>query len=157
MVTGSRRSPRERNGSPLQYACPENSTDGGAWRATVHGVAKCWTQLSDYQCHFHTLQVKECSPFLCVGRCGSLGPLTSLLDGHLSCQGSGPMFSHPELPQRSQQAVATAWWLLGGRDSFLPEPLQGSPLHIRRLQPLMTATPLSTDMAGNILLLKLKF
>ena len=34
-------------GNPLQYSCLENPTDRGAWRATVHGVAKSWTQLSD--------------------------------------------------------------------------------------------------------------
>ena len=33
--------------TPLQYSCLENSMDRGAWRATVHGVAKSWTQLSD--------------------------------------------------------------------------------------------------------------
>ena len=33
------------NGNPLQYSCLENSMDGGAWRATVHGVAKSWTRL----------------------------------------------------------------------------------------------------------------
>ena len=27
-------------GNPLQYSCPENPMDRGAWRATVHGVAK---------------------------------------------------------------------------------------------------------------------
>ena len=31
------------NGNPLQYFCLENSMDRGAWRATVHGVTKCWT------------------------------------------------------------------------------------------------------------------
>ena len=30
----------EGNGNPLQYSCPENSMDGGAWWATVHGVAE---------------------------------------------------------------------------------------------------------------------
>ena len=30
----------EGNGSPLQYSCLENSTDRGAWWATVHGVIK---------------------------------------------------------------------------------------------------------------------
>ena len=30
----------EENGNPLQYSCLENSMDRGAWRATVHGVAK---------------------------------------------------------------------------------------------------------------------
>ena len=28
------------NGNPLQYSCLENSMDRGAWRATVHGVAR---------------------------------------------------------------------------------------------------------------------
>ena len=31
----------------LQYSCLENPMDGGAWWATVHGVAKSWTRLSD--------------------------------------------------------------------------------------------------------------
>ena len=30
----------EGNGNPLQYTCLENPMDGGAWRATVHQVAK---------------------------------------------------------------------------------------------------------------------
>ena len=34
------RSPGEGNGNPLQYSCLENSMDRGAWRDTVHGVAK---------------------------------------------------------------------------------------------------------------------
>ena len=36
----SGRSPGEGNGNPLQYSCLENAMDGGAWWATVHGVAK---------------------------------------------------------------------------------------------------------------------
>ena len=35
---GSGRSPGEGNVYPLQYSCLENSTDRGAWQATVHGV-----------------------------------------------------------------------------------------------------------------------
>ena len=34
-------------GNPLQYSCWENSTDREAWRATVCGVTKSWTRLSD--------------------------------------------------------------------------------------------------------------
>ena len=45
-ISGSRRSPGEGNGNPLQYSCLENSMDRGAWWATVHGVAKDQTQLS---------------------------------------------------------------------------------------------------------------
>ena len=41
-ISGSGRSPREGNGNPLQY-----SMDRGAWWATVQGVAKSWTQLSN--------------------------------------------------------------------------------------------------------------
>ena len=33
--------------SPLQYSCLENCMDRGAWKATVHGVAKTRTWLSD--------------------------------------------------------------------------------------------------------------
>ena len=40
--------PGEGNGKPLQYSCLENSMDGGVWWATVHGVAKSQTRLSDF-------------------------------------------------------------------------------------------------------------
>ena len=47
-IPGSGRSPEEGNGNPLQYSCLENPMDGGAWYATVYGVAKSWTRLSDF-------------------------------------------------------------------------------------------------------------
>ena len=40
------RLPGEGNGNLLQYSCLENPMDRGAWQATVHRVAKSWTQLS---------------------------------------------------------------------------------------------------------------
>ena len=40
---GLGRSLEEGNGYTLQYSCLENSMDRGAWRATVHGVAKSQT------------------------------------------------------------------------------------------------------------------
>ena len=46
-IPGSGRSPGEENGYPLQYSCLENSMDRGAWWATVHGVTKSQTQLSN--------------------------------------------------------------------------------------------------------------
>ena len=48
----------EGNGTPLQYSFLENSMDGGAWQAAVHGVAKSWTRLSDFTFtfHFHALE-----------------------------------------------------------------------------------------------------
>ena len=48
----------EGNGTLLQYSCLENPIDGGAWCATVHGVAKSRTRLSDFifTFHFHALE-----------------------------------------------------------------------------------------------------
>ena len=42
-IPGSGRSPGAGNGNPFQYSCLENSMDGGAWWATVHGIAKSQT------------------------------------------------------------------------------------------------------------------
>ena len=48
----TRKIPWRRNGSPFQYSCLENSMDRGTLQATVHGVAKSWTQLSMHHfCH----------------------------------------------------------------------------------------------------------
>ena len=47
-IPGSGRSPGEGNGNPLQYYCLENPMDGGAWQATVHGVANSRTRLSNF-------------------------------------------------------------------------------------------------------------
>ena len=47
-ILGSGRFPGEGNGNPLQYSCLENPMDGGAWWATVHGVAKNRTQPNDF-------------------------------------------------------------------------------------------------------------
>ena len=38
----------EGNGTQLQYSCLENPMDGGAWQATVHGVSKSRTRLSNF-------------------------------------------------------------------------------------------------------------
>ena len=52
-IPGLGRSPGEGNSYPLQYSGLGNSMDRGAWQATVHGVAKSWTQLSDsHSLHF---------------------------------------------------------------------------------------------------------
>ena len=42
------RSPGEGNDNPLQYPCLENPMDRGAWWATVRGVARSRTRLSDF-------------------------------------------------------------------------------------------------------------
>ena len=46
-ISGSGTSPGEGNGYLLQYSYLENSMDREAWWATVHGVAKSWTPLSN--------------------------------------------------------------------------------------------------------------
>ena len=52
-IPGSGRSPGEGKDYPLQYSGLENSIDRTAWQATVHGVTKSWTRLSN--CHFTSL------------------------------------------------------------------------------------------------------
>ena len=47
LLPGSGRSPGGGNGNPFQYSCQDNPMDRGAWRATIHGVTKSRTQLSN--------------------------------------------------------------------------------------------------------------
>ena len=63
VIPGSGRSPGEGNGTPLQYSCLENPMDRGVWWATIHGVAKSWTQLSDFtSLHFRLAKVFNFDP-----------------------------------------------------------------------------------------------
>ena len=50
-IPESRRSPGGGQGNPLQYSCLENSMNGGAWQAMVHGATKNQTQLSNGACY----------------------------------------------------------------------------------------------------------
>ena len=52
------RSPEEGNGNQLQYSCPENPVDGGAWQATVHGVIELDT--TEQLTHTHVNYIKLC-------------------------------------------------------------------------------------------------
>ena len=49
-IPGSERSPGKQNGNSLQYPCLGNHMDRGAWQATVHGVTKSQTQMSNCAC-----------------------------------------------------------------------------------------------------------
>ena len=47
LIPGSGRSPGGGNGNPLQNSCLGNPMDRGGWWATIHGVAKSQTLLSN--------------------------------------------------------------------------------------------------------------
>ena len=46
-IPGLGRSPGEGNGNPLRYSYLNSPMDRGAWQATVHGITKSWTGMSD--------------------------------------------------------------------------------------------------------------
>ena len=47
LILGSCSSPGEGNCNPFQYSCLRNPVDRGSWQATILGVVKCQTLLSD--------------------------------------------------------------------------------------------------------------
>ena len=85
-ILGLGRSLGEGNGNPLQYSCLENPMDRGSWRATVHGVAKSQTWLSDFhmscistvisgagKCpHLFNLYWSRCLPITCNQKNGGI-------------------------------------------------------------------------------------
>ena len=92
----------EGNGNPLQYSCVEHPTGRGACLATVHGVAKSQTQLSDFTFtfHFHALE-KEMATHSSVlaWRIPGMGEPVGLLS----------MGSHRVGHDWSDLAVAVVW------------------------------------------------
>ena len=62
-IPGSGRSPAEGNGNPLQYSCLGNFMDGGAWRATVHGVTRSQTGLSTHTPRCQSHNIRGYAPF----------------------------------------------------------------------------------------------
>ena len=76
-----------RHGNPLQYSCLENPMDRGDWWATIHGVAKSRTQLSDLcvcvslrQSSFHYRQSQN----ICWFFSPSLKTMSLTIDPHMS-------------------------------------------------------------------------
>ena len=47
------------NGAPLQYSCPENSMDRGAWRASIHGIPKSGTFLLSLSDPKRNMEMKD--------------------------------------------------------------------------------------------------
>ena len=65
-IPGLGRSPGEGNSNPLQNSCLENPMGWGAWQATVHGVTKSQTWLSDFS-HSWTFLIKWYQNFCYYG------------------------------------------------------------------------------------------
>ena len=61
-ISGIGRSLGGGHGNPFQYSCMENPMDRRAWRATVHRVAKSWTQLKRLSTHTQGLANKRHNP-----------------------------------------------------------------------------------------------
>ena len=81
---------------PTPVLLPGNPMDGGAWWATVHGVAKSWTWLSDFT-HFHWLLGWFPFMSLCLGRRDVLRlSVLSLQLGAAVCPVSYPVLWIPE-------------------------------------------------------------
>ena len=95
---GWKDSPGEVNGNPLQYSCLENPMGRGAWRATVHGVAKSQTQLNELTFSlFHFMQ--NSSPLKRTSVCFPSRP-SPFLPRHVANQTSSHSVS--EVPTSNQ-------------------------------------------------------
>ena len=105
-ISGSGRSPGEENGNPLQYACLENPTGGGAWRATVHRVAKSQTQPSNF-----TLTLLSCKSSILIHDM-VMGLLRLREVGIFNREGI-PSFSHDPSAVKSIDTVETVDPTLG--------------------------------------------
>ena len=64
LIPGWERSPGGGNGNPLQYSYLGSPMDRGAWWATVHGVTKSWTRLTEYTSHTHTETQGRMPPYI---------------------------------------------------------------------------------------------
>ena len=108
-ITGSRKCLGGGNESPLQYSCLENSMDRGAWLATVHGVSKSRTQLSNFHL-FHFIFLWEAEKYRML-RTGALGWPRGMVQGRRWEGGSGrgtrvyPWWIHVDVWQNQYNIV----------------------------------------------------
>ena len=110
----------EGNGTPLQYSCLENTMDGGACKAAVHGVAEGRTRLSDFTFtfHSHALEKATHSSVLAWRTPGTGEP------GGLPSVGS-----HRVRRDWSDLAAARAWCVSGeGNGNLLQYSCLGNPM-----------------------------
>ena len=91
-IPGLGRSPGGQNGNPIQYSCQENPMDRGAWRATVHGVAKSQTWLS------YWARMQEPNPGLRTPDCHKLSQCRQItLWAQLCCECKTPTYDSKQL------------------------------------------------------------
>ena len=152
-----RRSPGGGNGNPLQCSCPGNPMDRGAWRATVHGVAKIQTRpkrLSTDTCGHRLTDPRK----VAARNLADETPETSLC--HLTINRSENPSSLPHSVLKNPSWKPSGVWGFGGRavPSSEPEALRWglcSPHHRpgpwTGFAPLRTAGPkfsLAAELAG---------
>ena len=61
-IPGLGRFPGGRNGNPLQYSSLENPMDRGAWKTTVHGVARVGHNLPTKQPQLYVMHHRTKEP-----------------------------------------------------------------------------------------------
>ena len=88
-IPESGRSPGGGDGTPLQYSWLEDPIDRGAWRVTVHGIAKSWTWLSTHACMLYM-------------------KIEKILSSHLKEKNYFYFFNF--VPIRDDEYVWNLWW-----------------------------------------------
>ena len=82
LIPGSGRSPGKGNSYPFQYSCLENSMDREASWATVHGIAKIWTWLNNYNSTHSACSTS--ASFQCITKLSGLGEISYLTHDSMS-------------------------------------------------------------------------
>ena len=105
LIHGLGRYPGEGNGNPLQYSCLENPMDKGTWWATVHGVTKSWTWLSE----FHSLTIIIIKPHFYSNKfqlyiLGNLGSVKYSFQRHGVCNWRGVVTAYVYLNAKLHRA-----------------------------------------------------
>ena len=100
-----RKIPWNRKWQPAPVFLSENSMVRGAWQATVHGIAKSWTLLSDWA-HTHKSCKQNCSSGLCCSVTQSRLTLCNLTDSNTP--GFSVLHCLPELAQTHVLSVDDA-------------------------------------------------
>ena len=125
-IPGPERSPGGGKSNPLQYSFLGNSTDGGAWRATVCGAARSWTLLSTYTPRV-TYSCRQGSWGLMVVRigCWLTRVFLSCFPGSYECGICGKKYKYYNCFQTHVRAHRGGWVGVPGaepRDPYLPIP-----------------------------------